>query len=619
MALRSVHLPRSPGDPLPKTQAAIRGITKSWITRSATTNGTLVDRVLAVRGIDGGTAAGAFLNPSLAGMHDPSLIPDLDRAAERILSAIIAGERVTIYGDYDVDGVTATAILYHLIHAIKPNCNLTTYIPHRVDEGYGLNSDAIRALGEAGSTVIVSVDCGITGVEPAAVAKSLGIDLIITDHHNPPDELAAMPDAFAVVHPRRPDSSYPFGELCGAGVAYKLAWRLATLHAGSEKVSPAIRAVLLDLLALAALGTIADIVPLVDENRVIVRHGLRRIRTVRIEGVHALIHASGLDTDGVDTEAVGFRLAPRLNAVGRIGHAREALELLTTSAGNDARILAERLTRLNEDRRAQEQKILAQAIEMAEASGMTEDGERAIVLANDDWHPGIVGIVCSRLVDRFARPTILMCRADGVCKGSGRSIDGFNLHAGLEACAEHLESFGGHDMAAGMKCGVHAFDAFRDGFLAHARERLNPEDLVQTARYDTHARIHELTAHAIGQLDRLSPFGAGNPRVRVRLTNLRLNGSPEQFGKTGNHLSLRVADATDRGPVIRLIGWNWWRHRDSIPAGSLLEAVVEPKVSQWNGNTRIEPVLVDARVVIPGEETDYSVVVGTDAKRSAVN
>ncbi|MCA9303915.1 MAG: single-stranded-DNA-specific exonuclease RecJ [Phycisphaerales bacterium] len=604
---------------MPETEAVIRGITRSWIPRSASVDGTLVDRVLAARGINSGASAEVFLNPSLAELHDPSLIPDLDRAAERILSAIRAGERVTIYGDYDVDGVTATAILYHLIHAIEPSCNLSTYIPHRVDEGYGLNTDAIRAIADEGSRVVVSVDCGITGVEPALVAKELGVDLIITDHHNPPDQLDAMPDAFAVVHPRRPDSSYPFGELCGAGVAYKLAWRLATLHAGSEKVSPPIRAVLLDLLALAALGTIADIVPLVNENRVIVRHGLRRIRSVRIEGIHALIRASGLDSDSVDTEAVGFRLAPRLNAVGRIGHAREALELLTTATGNHARDLAERLTHLNEDRRAQEYKILTQAIEMAESSGMTGDRDRAIVLAHDDWHPGIVGIVCSRLVDRFARPTILMCRGDGVCKGSGRSIDGFNLHAALEACDEHLESFGGHDMAAGMRCRDDAFDSFREGFLTHARASLTPEDLVRSTSYDTNARVHELSAHAIGQLDRLAPFGAGNPPVRVRLTNLRLNGSPEQFGKAGNHLSLRVSDASDRGAVIRLIGWNWWQHSGSIPAGSLLEAIVEPRVSRWNRNTRIEPVLVDARVVIPGGDSDYSVVEGVDAKRSALN
>lgn len=555
----------------------------------------------------------------MSGLHDPSLIPDLDRAAERILVALRGGERVTIFGDYDVDGVTATAILFHLIHAIEPGCSLNTYIPHRVEEGYGLNADAIRAIAEDGSTVIVTVDCGITAVEPAAVAKELGVDLIITDHHNPPDDLAAMPDAFAVVHPRRPDSGYPFGELCGAGVAYKLAWRLATMHGGSERVAPPIRALLLDLLALAALGTIADIVPLVDENRVIVRHGLRRIRHVQIEGLHALIIAAGLDSDAIDTEGVGFRLAPRLNAVGRIGHAREALELMTTATGDGARRLAERLTQLNEDRRAQEQKILSQAIEMAEGSGMTGGGHRAIVLASDNWHPGIVGIVCSRLVDRYARPTILMCTGDGVCKGSGRSIGGFNLHAGLEACAEHLESFGGHDMAAGMKCTAEKFDAFRDGFLAHAHERLNPEDLIRTVRPDSDAKIHELTAHSIEQLERLSPFGAGNPRVRVRLTNLRLNGSPEQFGKAGNHLSLRVTDATDRGAVIRLIGWNWWRHHEAIPRGARLEVIVEPKVSRWKGNTRIEPILVDARVVVPDGDPAYSVVVGTVAKRSALN
>lgn len=600
------------------SESTIRGITRVWKPRSQQIDADLVQRVLSARGIVDGPAAEAFLNPSIAKLHDPSLIPDLDRAAERIIRALRSGERITIYGDYDVDGVTATAILYHLIRAIAPDCRLTTYIPHRLDEGYGINPDAIRSLAQDGSKVIVSVDCGITANEPAELAKELGVDLIITDHHNPPEDMSDLPNAYAVVHPRRPDSEYPFGELCGAGVAYKLAWRLATLHADSKKVSPAIRSLLLDLLSLSALGTIADIVPLIDENRVIVRHGLNRILHAQIEGLHALIRASGLDSASIDTEAVGFRLAPRLNAVGRIGHAREALELLTTSTGDHARQGAERLTGLNEERRAQEQKILSQAIEMAEASGMTSDDERAIVLACDDWHPGIVGIVCSKLVDRYSRPTILMCRSDGVCKGSGRSIDGFNLHTGLEACSEHLESFGGHDMAAGMKCSADQFESFRDGFLAHAREKLSPADLVRTAQYDTRARVSELNASSIRQLERLSPFGAGNARVRVRLTNLRLNGSPEQFGKAGNHMSLRVADADGRGPVIRIIGWNWWRHREEIPSGAMLEAIVEPRVSQWNGNTRIEPVLVDARVIVPDGDSDHSLV-GTAAKRSALN
>ncbi len=605
---------------MPTTPSSDRGITRNWAPRGEeSTGGDLVTRVLAARGIDNGDASARFLTPSLAELHDPSGIPDLDRAADRILQAIANDEPITIFGDYDVDGITATTILVHLIGVIAPDTKVTTYIPHRLDEGYGLNAEAIRTLASDGARVIVTVDCGITATEPALVAKELGVDLIITDHHNPPATMDEMPDAFAVVHPRRPDSQYPFGELCGAGVAYKLAWRLATKHAGSDKVSPQARAVLLDLLALAALGTIADIVPLVDENRVIVKHGLSRIRHVNNEGLRALIHAARLDSDAVDTEAVGFRLAPRLNAVGRLGHAREALELLTNATGARATEIAEQLTAINEDRRTQEQKILAQAIEMAQAQSMTGEGTRAIVLASEDWHPGIVGIVCSRLVDRFARPAILMCLNGETCRGSGRSIEGFNLHAGLESCAQSLVSFGGHDMAAGMACQSDQFEDFQRAFVEYANAQLSPDDLVHTTKYDTAAGVEELTAHAIGQLDRLAPFGAGNSRIRIRLTNLRVNGSPEQFGKTGNHLSLRVSDATKKGAMIRIIGWNWWRHASAIPRGATIEAIVEPKLSHWNGNTRIEPVLVDARVMVGGERDSYSVVAGTDAKASALN
>ncbi|MBL4591486.1 MAG: single-stranded-DNA-specific exonuclease RecJ, partial [Phycisphaerales bacterium] len=597
-----------------------RGITQKWIPRAETSgNQDLVARVLAARGIDKGESSIAFLKPSLAGLHDPSLIPDLDKAAERILLAITNNEKITIFGDYDVDGITATTILVQLIRTIAPDTNLATYIPHRIDEGYGLNTDAIRSFADDGTNVIITVDCGITANAPAALAKELAMDLIITDHHNPPSTVEEMPDAFAVVHPRRPDSQYPFGELCGAGVAHKLAWRLATMHANSERVSEKSRGVLLDLLAFAALGTIADIVPLVDENRIIVKHGLGRILHVRNEGLHALIHASGLDSGGIDTEAVGFRLAPRLNAVGRLGHASESLELLTNATGAEAEKIAEGLTLINEQRRAQEQKILAQAIEMVESQNMTSPDTRAIVLASKDWHPGIVGIVCSRLVDRFGRPTILMCIDGEKCRGSGRSIKGFNLHGGLEECKEHLSTFGGHDMAAGMACGVDQFEAFQTAFTDHANAKLSPDDLIRSTTYDTAARLDELTASAIGQLDRLAPFGAGNPRIRVRLTNLRINGSPEQFGKTGNHMALRVADASKGGATIRIIGWNWWRHASAIPHGATIEAVVEPKVSTWNGNTRIEPVLVDACVVVDGVASDYSVTVSTAANRPALN
>jgi len=579
-------------------QQSDRGLTRVW-DRSRVTpdpSQTFVHRVLSARGLTNTDDRNDFLKPSLGGLHDPSLIPDLDKAAQRLLDAIENSEPITIFGDYDVDGITASAILVHMLGVIAPDTKVSTYIPHRIDEGYGLNEAAIKTLADQGAKVIVTVDCGITATAPAQTAKELGVDLIITDHHNPPSNIADMPDAYAVVHPRRPDSKYPFGELCGAGVAYKLAWRIATLHCNSDKVTPALRTTLVDLLALASLGSIADVVPLTDENRVITKFGLTRIKSTPIVGLRALIDASGLGTDQVDAEAVGFRLAPRINAIGRLGHAEGALELMTSARGQRATDLAEQLTQLNDERRATEQRILKQALEMAEQSGMTAPDRKAIVLAHEDWHPGVVGIVCSRLVDRFARPTILMQRKDGLCKGSARSIEGFSIHAALESCSDHLNTFGGHDMAAGMSCNESDFDQFVQSMTSYANKNLGEDDLIHTLKIDAVARIDELDERTLTTLEQLAPFGAGNPRIRVLIQGAKLNGHPEPFGKTGTHLSLRVGDANNGRQIIRVIGWSWWQRARDIGPGSVVDLVIEPKLSRWNGRVKVEPVLCDLRV-----------------------
>lgn len=556
-------------------------------------SGSLVDRVLAARGLGDPAAAGAFIQPALRQLHEPALIPDLERAADRLLGAASAGERIAIYGDYDADGTTAAAILYHTLRTIAPDAPIDTYVPHRLDEGYGINEAAVRSLAQDGARVIVSVDCGITAIAPALVARELGVDLIITDHHNPPASMDDLPEAYAVVHPRRPDSQYPFGELCGAGVAYKLAWRLATGACGSQRVTAELRTLLVELLALAALGTVADVVPLIGENRIITRFGLGRLKHSPIAGVRALVEASGLAGETIDAEDVGFRLGPRLNAAGRLGHARDTLELLTTATGERAAAIADELSGLNDRRRQMERTIVTQAHELAEHAGMTGPGGRSIVLAHDDWHRGIVGIACSRLVDRFGRPTILMQRDGELCKGSGRSIDGFNLHGALGACADLLESFGGHDMAAGLTVRADRLEAFVERFEAIASERLDEDDLVQTASYDCQAQLGELDAEAITRLGELRPFGRGNPRVTLMVRDVQLDRPCSAFGRTGDHLSLFVRDGRR---VVRVVGWNWARHGSSLRAGVRVDLLVEPRLSSWQGRTRVEPVLVDLRL-----------------------
>ncbi|MFG0285568.1 MAG: single-stranded-DNA-specific exonuclease RecJ [Phycisphaerales bacterium JB039] len=581
-------------------QASVRGVCRRWRLPEPVevppglAVEPVVARVLAARGLVDPKTLEEFLAPSLLGLADPSLIPDLDRAAGRLHDAARAGESIVIYGDYDVDGVTATAILFHMLRAVAPEAPLSTYVPHRVEEGYGLNGAAIRSLAEGGARVIVSVDCGVTAVAEAQLARALGVDLIITDHHNPPSAMEDLPPAWAVVHPRRPDSTYPFGELCGAGVAYKLAWRIATIASGSDRVRDDLRARLINLLALAALGTIADVVPLVGENRILARFGLARIKTSPLIGLRALVRASNLDGEEIDSERAGFLLAPRLNACGRMSHAADAVEMFTTADEARAAQIAGDLNRLNSRRQATERRMVEQACAMAEAAGMTGPEQRAIVLAHPEWAPGVVGIAASRLVDRYGRPTILMQAREDVCAGSGRSIDGFNLHAALSEVADTLAGFGGHDMAAGVRVAPERLGEFSDRFMEVAGSRLTAEDLTPACRVDTDALLGELSVAAARQLASLAPFGRGNPSARIRLTGLRLAAAPERFGRTGDHLSLRI---TDGARQMRCVGWKWAAQAPEMSRGTGVELVVSPKLSSWNGTERVEPTLVDLRVI----------------------
>ncbi|HEB61308.1 MAG TPA: single-stranded-DNA-specific exonuclease RecJ, partial [Phycisphaeraceae bacterium] len=408
----------------------------------------LLSRLLRARGIETEHDAEKYLYPRLNHMHDPLLLPDMGKAAERLVKAVRNKERIVIYGDYDVDGVTSTAILYHAICCADPDANVRTYVPHRLDEGYGLNDEAMRTLAGEGTDLLVTVDCGISAVASAQLACDLGMDLIITDHHSLPGD-GELPPAYARVHPRLPGSQYPFGDLCGAGVAFKLAWSFAVVWCGNERVSTAFRELLLECLPLAALGTVADVVPLLDENRTIVSVGLSRIRQSRLEGVQALINVSDLKGEKIDSYKVGFVLGPRLNACGRMGHAKEAIELLTTAKGKRAEEIANRINNLNKKRQQTERQILNTAVKMAEEQNLVSGNSRIIALAHEDWHPGVVGIVCSRMVDRYRRPTILMGRDGDICTGSARSIPGFSIYDALAGVSDNLLTYGGHEMAAG--------------------------------------------------------------------------------------------------------------------------------------------------------------------------
>lgn len=560
----------------------------------------LMQRILAARGLSDAEEVRRFLGAGLTDLHPVELLPGVDEAAARILETIRQGRILVIYGDYDVDGVSAAAILYRTLRVIEPNAQVKTYIPHRMTEGYGLNSEAIEQLHAEGTGLVVTVDCGITARDEAIRARELGLPLIITDHHQSPGRIEELPEAAALVHPRLPGHGYPFGDLCGAGVAFKLAWRLAVMHCNSQRVTDRLRGLLLECTALAALGTIADVVPLVGENRVIARTGLRLMRQTSFVGLNALIEASGLAGEGIDSQSVGFRLAPRLNACGRLGHAAEALELFITEDPRRAGEIASSLNRLNSQRQAAEAEIFEQACEMVERQGMNRPDRRVIVLADTRWHAGVIGIVCSRLVEKYGRPAILLQRSEGVLKGSARSIDGYSIHAGLAAASSYLLRWGGHEMAAGLSVLPEKFDELVDALTAHANASIAEHDLTPALRVDSEAELDEFDGKFMHDLSSLSPFGRGNEEPLLLVRRLRVCESPRRLGATAKHLQLMVRPANAdsmRTRPFRIMVWNKGEAAGEFAAGQLIDIALHPKVNTFRGESNVEGQMRDWRVI----------------------
>ncbi len=577
----------------------MNGLTRRWrLRRPVEQDASSIDlfaRLLRARGLNDDETVRRFCAPKLTDLHEPDLLPNIDAAVDRLARAVRNGESIVIYGDYDVDGIAASAILYHVIKGVEPNANVRIYLPHRLEEGYGLNTEALLRLRSEGADLAISVDCGITAVEPARAAREAGLDLIITDHHNTPAAGEPLPDAVAIVHPRLPGSVYPFGELCGAGVAFKLAWAFAVHFCGSKRVGKSIQQVLPNMMPLAALATIADVVPLVDENRTIVSWGLRWIRDTPIIGLRALIEAADLMDADIDSHKVGFVLGPRLNACGRMGHADEAVRLLTDATPDDARRIARRLTSLNRERQQTERRITEQATRMAEDACMTGDDCRVIVLADESWHAGVVGIACSRLVDRFSRPVFLMQRQGEVCKGSARSIEGYSVHDALKATSSHLTSFGGHDAAAGLTLRTENLDAFTAEITDHANTRIDVEQLTPGLWIDCEAEIDEIEIETVNRIESLSPFGRDNPRPAVCIRGATLAESPKQIGANGRHLTLNLRG--DGRRRLRLVWFSAGSLAADLAKGMRVDAVIEPKVNHFNGRTSVEGIVRDVRVL----------------------
>jgi single-stranded-DNA-specific exonuclease len=541
--------------------------------------GHITARALVCRGIVDPGAARAFLGHDLAALTDPFAMTDMGRAVDLIDSSLQRGACIRIYGDYDVDGVCATALLVRALGRLGGDVDW--YIPHRIDEGYGLNEDAIREAHQAGVELLITVDCGSTAVAPIATANELGMQVIVTDHHRVGEELPAAP----VLNPCRSDCSYPFKGLAGVGVAFKLVSAL-----GRSRDIPQDQ--VLNFLDLVCLGTVADVVPLLGENRLFVQHGLGRLSDSRKAGIRALLDAARVGRDGaVGVRDVAFGLAPRINAAGRMEDARAAVRLLLTRDTREAEELAGVLSQHNAARRREEKQTLDEAQQIV-ASEIDLAREKVIVLASERWHPGVIGIVASRLVERHHRPTLLVALSGAEGKGSGRSITAFNLWDALRQCAPVLTGFGGHHFAAGFGIEAGRIEELRQRINEVADERLTQDDLLRRIEVDAEAPFEELTLEAVNELNELTPFGMGNPRptlITRGVTVARVAAVGD-----GSHLSVRLSSA--QGAAADGIWFGAGMLGEDVRVGQIVDVCYRASLDDWGGTPRVRLHLNDIAV-----------------------
>ena len=521
-------------------------------------------RVLLRRGYGDAASAATFLRGDMPG-HDAHLLGNVEEACQLINKAIAAGTRICVHGDYDVDGICATVLAVLTLREL--GAEVGWHLPSRFEEGYGLSGQTLEKLTDEGYGLVLTVDCGITAVDEVAAAQGLGLGVIVTDHHRPGE---VLPDCPVVA--TRP-SSYPFPELCGTGVAFKLLQVLAD--------DPLERH--LDLVALA---TIADVVPLVDENRAFAIAGLRQLARTQRFGLRALMRSARVDPATVDEGAVAFRLAPRINAAGRLCRPEIALDLLMCGSDAEAGELAARLDELNRDRQAVEERIVREATKQIEAWPEGRRRQRGYVLADEGWHEGVVGIVASRLVERYRRPIVLIAGTDGEWKGSGRSLPAYDLHAGLTACGEHLDRFGGHRAAAGLSIRPDAIEAFSEAFAAHADAHLTDDQLRPVAVVDAAVPGSVLTLGLAEELHRLAPFGLGNPGVTLLLPGSELTDL--QTVGEGRHLRFRVRERSR--PAGSAIAFGLGPQLDRLRREGTYDLAFRLEENRWNGS--VAPQLV---------------------------
>jgi single-stranded-DNA-specific exonuclease len=543
----------------------------------------IVSRILAGRDINNPDDARRYLSPSLSDLHNPFLMKDMKQAVDRLVRAIQQQEKVVIYGDYDADGITSVVVLLRFLRQIHEG--VSYYIPDRIDEGYGLKRHAVERLKSEGVSLIVTVDCGISDHESIAYARQLGIDTIVLDHHEPSDTL---PQAVAAVNPRRNDCPFPFKNLAAVGIVFNflIALRGALRNEGfwNNDDYPNLK----EYLDLVALGTIGDIAPLLDENRIFVKIGLDLMTEDKRIGISALKRVSGIDHQVIDTNKASFCLIPRINAAGRVDSAKEAVELLLTEDPSHADELARKLDGFNRKRQVMEKAIFNEILQLA--GDQIETGEIGpLVFSSPNWHQGVIGIVASRMVDRFGRPAILISLKDGIGKGSGRSVADFNIFKGLKGCESLLLSYGGHHFAAGITIREEDIGKFAARFKEVVKESSQETDFTALTMIDAQCGLSEVNQGLLAQFDRLAPFGNRNPEPILCTRGVRVE-SPSIVGH--NHLKMRVSsDGVSRNSI-------WFSNAQFLPAlsGALLDIVFTPQINSWNGSSEIQLKIKDMAI-----------------------
>jgi len=551
----------------------------------------VVAQLLLSRGISDPAAARAFLDPRLTGLRNPAELPGASEAARRLFDAARSRRRIIVYGDYDADGMTGAAILVRCLRLVGGDVGY--YVPNRLEEGYGLSDEALQKLAGDGARTVVSVDCGIASVDQAQTARRLGLELIVTDHHQIADRL---PEADVLVHPALPGTNYPFAGLCGAGVALKLAWAICQQAAGAERVPERMRNFLLQAVGLAALGTVADVVPLVDENRVLVRDGLKRLVQFPPLGLAKLMQVTSLDQKrALTSEDLAFTLAPRLNAAGRLGQAQLGVELLVTDSSDRATALAEYIHELNGSRDSLERSVYLAAHKQAKEQ-FDPAGDAALVLAGHGWHLGVIGIVAGRLAEKYHRPVVLISLdeldvKDGI--GSARSVRGFDLYGALAGCSEHLLSYGGHTFAAGLKICPRRIDLFREDFCQWAAEHSAEVSDQPELHVDAEVPLAALSLETVAQMERLAPFGRDNPRPVLCTSCVQLSEPPKPLGTGGRHLALRLDHHGVRLRALAFGKAEWAESLERQHTTGPLRIAYRPVINEFRGRRSVELHLVD--------------------------